>query len=105
MTMTSSAAQGIDDRQLSCRKFLRHPECDRYLPCGPFRGHPRGPFRGHRSRILTGMALSDDLDRGGWAPPRGKEIEEISRRGGFRGGGRGGHHFILTLGTVQPLTG
>ncbi len=66
MTMTSSAAQEIDDRQLSHRKFFRHPECDRYLPRGCFRGHLRGPFRGHRSRILTDMALCDDLGRGGW---------------------------------------
>ena len=59
MTMMSSAAQEIDDRQLSRRIFFRHPEGDRYLPrgCfrGPFRGQLRGPFRGHRFRILTGM--------------------------------------------------
>src|ERR1700722_5839146 len=99
MTMTSSAAQEIDDRQLSCRKFFWHPECERYLPrgCfrGPFRGHLRGPFRGHRSRILTGMALCDDLGRGGWTTSERQRNREIFRRGGFRGGRRGGHLFIL----------
>jgi hypothetical protein len=109
MTMMSSAEQEIDERQLSRGKFLGPPECDVYLPrgCfrGPFRGQLRGPFRGPRSRILPGMVFSDDLGRGGWIPPRDKEIEEIFHRGGFRGGRRGGHLFILRFGSAQPLTG